>query len=138
MKGNQAMTLTLQTYFTETINHLEKQGVRGFEDDICAYRDADGNACAVGYWIPDGHPALEKYAEDSGFGTRGKHNNLTVHELVEFFPDLRDIIAPPGEEGLGLAADLQSLHDRADNWDDDGFVGWDEVDRIVDSHGLVR
>ncbi len=60
----------------------------------CMYLMPDGNRCAVGAFIPDGHAAL---ASESG-----------VKDLLDFFWDLRELM--PFSDGVALSA-FQRSHD---------------------------
>jgi hypothetical protein len=64
---------------------------------VCVYANAEGNHCAVGCFIPDGHPGME---------LRG-----TVGDLLASFPTLQKKM-PIGLEGLKA---LQAVHDHFDS-----------------------
>jgi hypothetical protein len=59
----------------------------------CAYKAPDGNHCAVGVFVPEGHPA-----ETSLFN---------FDDTIEKYPDLRDRMSLPHE----AMRELQELHD---------------------------
>lgn len=61
----------------------------------CVYLNNDGNKCAVGLCIPDGHPAQEY---------DGSFNGL-VSKYPDLFPDLQDY------DGISLSRFQKSLHD---------------------------
>ena len=68
-----------------------------FNQINCTYQAADGNRCAIGCFIPDGHPALR---EPNG-----------VHSILAEYPDLVPLM--PFKELEALAA-LQCVHDVHD------------------------
>lgn len=86
-----------QTAFNRVWNHLRTQRKRAMLDDEsgCAYLAPDGSRCAIGVFIPEGHPAQ---------GYEG-----TVGWLMEEHPDLF-------EDGChsGFLSELQEVHDGAD------------------------
>jgi len=67
--------------------------------DTCVYEDKDGNRCAVGCFIPDGHVALK--------------SRLTAPSLVEEYAALKPLMP---FEGDGLTM-FQKTHDKALNGD---------------------
>lgn len=71
-----------------------------FDREICLYETPDGNHCAVGCFIPEGHKALSL-----GAG---------VDSLLDLNPELHDVF-PLESEAL---SQLQSVHDgNGDNYD---------------------
>lgn len=64
---------------------------------VCEYRTKDGNRCAVGLFIPNGHEGLS--------------HSGAVGGLLDAFPDLRKKL-PLGEKGLDF---LQDVHDTIEN-----------------------
>lgn len=93
------MTISMQEYFDITINHLSNQKYQSHSplESTCVYLAPDGNKCAVGIHIPDGHEAQNAI--------------LTVTNLAFKYPDLAGIAWPDSEWGLRLARELQKLHD---------------------------
>lgn len=64
--------------------------------DSCAYQAFDGNRCAVGCFIPDGHPAF------------ADRRDLSAQKLLECYPDLASVMP---FESLALRH-FQYAHDR--------------------------
>lgn len=89
--------LTMQRYYDETISYLLEQERAASDRGHCFYLTEDGNKCAVGYWIPDGHPAQGVI--------------MGVIGLAEIYPDLKGVAWPDHPDGLVLASKLQALHD---------------------------
>jgi hypothetical protein len=104
--------LTEQDYFDKTVNHMVQQGDACMLNGFCVYR-AYSKSCAVGYWIPEGHPAE---GEVGG-----------VDSLVNGYSDLEGVAWPATENGIALAGRLQNLHDK-DVVGTEDFV--EEVDNI--------
>jgi hypothetical protein len=79
---------------------LKHQSVETYAGDVpgmtftCLYQAPDGNRCAVGCFIPDGHIAL-KMREG-------------IHLLLPLVPDLKRKL-PLNREGL---MELQAVHDK--------------------------
>lgn len=99
-KGEIAKTYKLdtQTYFTKTVEYLRTQPTRCVnEAGNCVLRNGKDNRCAVGYWIPDGHPSLSVTG--------------SLSKLVEAHPELAGVAWPDTAEGIRLASALQGLHD---------------------------
>jgi hypothetical protein len=65
----------------------------------CKYQDHNGNRCAVGCFLPDGH---------EGFNT-----TVNVYNLLRKFPDLNDIV-PIKHMALSI---MQGVHDECDTGD---------------------
>lgn len=63
---------------------------------LCAYLAEDGNRCAIGCFIPDGHIALLSL--------------MSVNGILTNYPDLKNFM--PLESKVGLRK-LQKTHDRA-------------------------
>lgn len=61
---------------------------------LCAYRAGDGNRCAIGVFIPDGH--------------NGEMHNGRVDNLLTKYPDLRQNM-PLEDDALDR---LQLIHDK--------------------------
>ena len=123
----QVEDMAMQEYFDKTIEHLASMPHRamrenGYGSQGCSYLTEEGLKCAVGFHIPDGHPAQ---SSDAGVGY-----------LAKACPDLAGIAWPNRYRGIDLAEALQSLHDRGYNWDDNGFCGWDTAKRIAGDFGL--
>ena len=90
---------SMQDYFNQTIQHLLAQKSKCLNsNDFCAYLNDEGNKCAIGYWIPEDHEALEFIG--------------TVSGLIAKYPDLKGVVCPQGMEGAELAKYLQYLHDE--------------------------
>ena len=92
--------LTEQHFFDETVKHIIDQGVRSVDaSSFCIYLSAEGNTCAIGHWIPDGHP--------------GQKCQGTLDALVVTHPDLVGVCVPKTPLGMSLGMQLQQLHDRS-------------------------
>lgn len=93
------LRLTNQQYFVKTVDYLRNQTHRSFDfaRDGCTYLANDGNKCAIGHWIPDGHRAQESV--------------YFLSEVAKRFPDLVGVAWPNTLRGLSLATALQRLHD---------------------------
>ena len=121
------MGISMQEYFDKTIEHLASMPHRamrnnGYGSQGCSYLTEEGLKCAVGFHIPDGHPAQ---SSDAGVGY-----------LAKACPDLAGIAWPSSDRGVNLAEALQGLHDRGCNWGDNDFCGWDAAEWIADDFGL--
>lgn len=91
--------LTEQDYFSQTVEYLRGQATKAaIAGDACLYRTVDGNACAVGWWVPD----EMKPADFEG----------SVDVLLNYI-NLMGIAVPDTETGVELAGQLQRLHDDA-------------------------
>lgn len=90
-------SMELQEYFDKTINHLRQQEARAYSNGACRYLALDGNKCAVGLHIPDGHPA--------------QHYEGSIETLIDDYPSLAGVAWPEGINGVALASLLQFLHD---------------------------
>lgn len=73
-----------------------KYKFRAKEGGLCRYLTADGNKCAIGLFIPDGHPAQLIQADALG--------------LVRTYPSLLKIMPLP----LSALIELQRVHDDHD------------------------
>lgn len=89
--------LSFQMLFDNAWQHFivkkNKPAIRG---DECAYRDADGNACAIGVSLPDSSPAV--------------HCREMFSDLVSYYPELwaKDVLQ---SESQDLDEFQQCLHD---------------------------
>lgn len=93
-------TLDTQTYFAKTVEYLRTQAEQCTDETgACSLTDWKGNRCAIGYWIPDGHPSLSQ--------TGGS----AVATLSRLHPDLAGKAWPDSTKGLMLGESLQRLHD---------------------------
>lgn len=114
------MTPTESHLLLSVIKHLfemprrsvvETRDEDGFGTEICAYRTDSGNRCAVGFLIKD-----EFYSpEIEGIRIDG-HEGLKVREAV-----VRSIGFQPTESFWNSLSDLQFFHDKAINWNVEGF-----------------
>lgn len=117
-----------QEYFDKTVAHLLEMSERAGEFDRkthafrCAYVDANGNKCAVGCHMPDGHPA--------------KSMSCDVRGVIERYPELKGVVIPDGPDGLLFARGLQQIHDNSENWGKSGFIGHDTLRRYGKLYGL--
>lgn len=117
--------MTQQEFFDKTVAHIRSLPERAFDHDakVCSYLTPDGRKCAIGVHIPDGHP--------------GQKIGGGVAELVYDYPDLAKHVLPEGEDGLGLAEELQNAHDAPSYWSSAGFVGEDVLQYIAELYGLT-
>lgn len=90
-----------QEIYNKVRDHLLKQGRRAaglrFDEPACLYLNANGDRCAIGCLIPDGHP---------GLGFRG-----AVFQLLDTYPDLRDQLGAKCGADDEFLHGLQRLHD---------------------------
>jgi len=95
----QAQPMTNQTAFNIASVALLTQNAFSMTDDgnICAYRDADGNKCAIGHLIPD-----ELYEEVT--------EGLDVIEMLRKSQHIALLLAECEDQFL---TDLQNVHDEA-------------------------
>lgn len=100
--------MDLQETFDAVVQHLRQQGRRAVDEtsNRCVYLAPDGSRCAVGALIPDGHP--------------GQHALGAVEDLLDEFPDLRELIAPTGDH-VALLHWLQLAHDDPASWTSSGL-----------------
>ncbi len=116
--------MTDQEVYEQTKAWLTRPGgARAYDENqgMCMYRTPDGNKCAVGCLIPD-----EEYNTDmEGVGVQ---TLVMEHSL----PTLNGA-------STELLADLQSIHDTFQYWDEDGlaWVGVQRLDQVARDHGLV-
>tara|TARA_Y100001938_G_scaffold149998_1_gene239122 strand:- start:4158 stop:4556 length:399 start_codon:yes stop_codon:yes gene_type:complete len=95
----------MQDAYDQTVAHLEKQGeqAQNTNSAACVYLSDSGQKCAIGAFIPDGHPAQN---------SRG-----CVKKLFHRFPSLKqDVFTIPGAtetECLSFWISLQQAHDNA-------------------------
>lgn len=91
--------------------HLIKQGKRSISDRTCKYRDDAGNACAVGCLVDDEAAALWDSAIPSG-----------IYTIID------DYETPSWmKKHDKLLKSLQQVHDKSDNWDENGFQGQEDI-----------
>lgn len=118
---------TMQETFDFVVNHLIKQGKQAREEtwcDSCMYLDKDGNKCAVGCLIPDGHPAQ-------------KDINVTLGPLILKYTESGDNPLPKELYAYRyMLKTLQQLHDNSINWNDTGFVNIDAAREIAENFRL--
>lgn len=94
--------LTMQRYFTETVEYLRGQETWSKYGENCRYlHPTTGNKCAVGYWLPEGHPAEDLI--------------MPVGNVIYKYPHLRGVVCPDSGAGANLAIYLQGLHDAEEN-----------------------
>ncbi len=102
-----------QEVFDKVATHMLKQDKRAMEynsftdSETCLYLDGDGNKCAIGCYIPDGHDGQEY---------RGG-----VQELLTQFPDLVPLFGLKTNKydcfdgnDIDFLANLQVIHDKDD------------------------
>lgn len=123
--------LSMQRYFAETVDYLRRQERRSvmddFGDEVCVYRAADGNRCAVGYWIPDDVTLASQ--------------NASLHYLINMHPELWGVAWPDDPQGVDLASELQQLHDSESSRLPTGGglsrTGEKRASRIADKFGVT-
>lgn len=135
------MSISFQEYFDKVCEDLTG---RSFEDRAlivnndtgsmtCVYLDPDtGGKCAIGMFIPDGHPAQNAVCD--------------VGILSGDHPELEGIAWPKDPNplknrehaGVALAAKLQLVHDSELFWDRNGLArrGLSELREIADEYFL--
>lgn len=105
------------TFLKETFTHLNSLPRRADEPgygphSFCKYQTQDGLQCAIGRFIPQGHPALEFVG--------------SVHSLLENYGDLWDVLKIDGMDAwdaTALMLAVQKTHDDEMLWTDtDGFL----------------
>lgn len=83
----------------------------GDEDTVCRYLDGDGNKCAIGVSLPDGHPS-QNYTKGFGILTEDYpelfddyvkslsmiQRNIFQQDLHDFLFDIDTLEFPPKEE----------------------------------------
>lgn len=91
---------TAQETFDTVVTHLASMTHRSMDnDEVCAYRSADGNSCAVGCLITD-----EEYTRD----IEGSRVYAASCLLPDFQNEYRD--------HLDMLMFLQRIHDDSKNW----------------------
>ena len=89
--------------FKKMFDFLMAQGHRSVtRDGSCMYLRKNGDRCAIGALIPDGHPALG----------RGGYR-LNVRKIIEKYPDLNEIFGIRGEKDIRFLEYGQLAHDGA-------------------------
>lgn len=120
--------ITEQEYFDRVCERL-RDGTgpaierRSYAFGACLYLTADGLKCAVGIFIPDGHPAQQRVGG--------------ILSLAQTFPDLAGVAWPATRDGLELAEVLQQAHDAAPHWDGTVFIAEGALEAIAAEFGLV-
>jgi hypothetical protein len=86
----------------------------------CVYLAPNGNRCAIGCFIPDGHPALTA-------------TSCAASELVNEYPDLKTVMPFRASE----LDDFQVAHDRTGNpaWDSENNF-WSPSNSVYDNIAL--
>jgi len=90
-----------QEMFDRVYASVVRQGCRSYDENmrICRYKDNDGNKCAVGHLLPEGHPAFQE--------TNG------ILPLLGRYPDLRELWNTETIPGMsGFLSALQRAHDK--------------------------
>lgn len=102
---------------TKMLDHVSAAWSVKSESMLCAYQAPDGNRCAVGVFMPDGH---------SGLGLKGG-----AGELLDTYPDLIPVMPLPP---VGLSS-MQAAHDTFNNTSADprpAVIQWIN-DNVVDA-----
>lgn len=101
---------SIEEAYIKTVVFLENQGRRSVEESrrsACVYLSPNGDKCAVGAWIPDGHP-VQKLTGN-------------VNALVRSYPDLFEEGGPlfihdvSIAETVGFWLQFQKVHDTSDS-----------------------
>ena len=124
-----------QVFYDKTCAHLVTQGCRAYgkftqtsslgvqcADYGCMYRTPDGKSCAIGCHIPD-----SEYDE--------KMENKNISTLTATYPTIAKLIPD-----LGLATELQSVHDFMEDWWNTGGLselGKNRLQEIAVEHNLT-
>ena len=95
-----------QEFFDKVTRHLLTQKVKAMQlnplgDDQCLYLDSNGNKCAIGCCIPNGHEAQEA--------------KMSVSNLMDCYEDIRELFS---NVSINVLETLQSCHDsyEPDKW----------------------
>ena len=117
-----------QELFDKVYGTLIKQGCRAYsmEYHACEYKDSEGNKCAVGHLLPEGHEAF--------------FSGSSVAGILSKWPDLKEHFGVEDDADIHFLGRLQSAHDNAshDNVDGEDFVGdfRDNMVRIAQKYKL--
>ncbi len=95
---------------------LKNNGTRSMKQELCAYRGANNNACAIGCFIPD-----ERYNRVMDT------ENMDAYSLFRAFPELGQFM-PLGSDGM---MSLQRAHDDCNVTDLRGVL-CDWIDKNVE------
>ncbi len=115
--------MTRQEIFDKVCERLRDGTGRAMRCDgseACVYLNKDGLKCAVGIFIPDGHPAQAFMFE--------------VYELLSNYKDLPSFLY----EGVELLKICQLIHDNKLHWHGKTFlpVGEDRLRTLAADFGL--
>lgn len=94
-------TLSTQEIFDKAAAHLLKQGCQAkFDDGFCAYLTSNGNKCAIGALLPDGHAAQK--------------SGQSVYGVCREYSDINEMLRGRDEDGkrLRFLFTLQNIHDN--------------------------
>lgn len=111
--------MTRQEIFDKVVDRLFDGTGQAIKNLACSYFDDRGRKCAVGIFIPDGHPA-QKYVGN-------------VEELLRTYPDLPD---PLIFDNFALLQSLQRVHDQCPNWNGNDFYNADILREIARDYRL--
>lgn len=114
--------LTKQEVFDKVMERfLDHTGRAVDERFFCMYKTEDGNKCAVGIFIPDGHDAQDF--------------NGPVEELIEKFPTSLPEEIYAYED---MMCKFQEVHDDLMSWDENEFTlgGCGKMKRLAEENGL--
>lgn len=84
----------------------------------CKYRSEDGNRCVIGYFIRD-----ENYS--SRLEGSAVYQNIVLEALGEDF-----------REHENLLERLQVIHDAKSSWNENGFIGRKQLEKLGADHNL--
>lgn len=103
-----------QAIFNKAANHMLEQGCKAYHDDddnLCAYENSKGLMCAMGPFIPEGHPA--------------KWTRMGIDSVIISYPELNDIFGCGvdmdgdfDQKDLAFLVGIQNIHDgeRVEDW----------------------
>lgn len=119
------MALAKQEFFDKAAVHLLTQKTRAWNGMTCSYLAEDGKKCALGIFIPDGHPAQKTTAP--------------ISVLFFLYPDLRKIFELEFPGMFSFLEELQSIHDTTPeiDWKNDLIEfaeKWNLSNQVISNH----
>jgi hypothetical protein len=119
------MSKTKLEILEETANFYNRNNRATHEKFGCAYRNDEGNKCAVGRCMTD--EAIEKYGDFDGAASTLANaigrNELGVNISYGNDAKILDYVLDEEYHGheLEFWGDLQTLHDNQSRWDNEGL-----------------
>lgn len=124
------MTLSKQEVFDKTAAYLLSMKNPAKEGIIPKYLTKDGRKCAVGYWIPETHPAMMEQG-----------SCMSVMALSEKYSHTCETPLPDEIYAyLDIFWNLQKCHDASNHWYKKGYMnktGKRDLKRIAKIYGLA-